>query len=73
MKAEEYIKQKSTTIYSVGVHEEKVVSEKDALLALDAARNEMLDKVCSYLFREEYVSPEFVGRLYNANYVYQPF
>ena len=73
MKAEEYIKQKSTTIYSGGVNSEKVVSEKDALLALDAARNEMLDKVCSYLFREEYVSPEFIKRLYEANRVYQPF
>lgn len=73
MKAEEYIKQKSTTIYSGGINVEKVVSEKDALLALDAARNEMLDKVCSYLFREEYVSPEFVGRLHNANCVHQPF
>lgn len=73
MKAKEYIKQKSTTIYNGGVNAEKVVSEKDALLAIDAARNEMLDKVCSYLFREEYVSPEFVERLYNANRVYQPF
>lgn len=73
MKAEEYIKQKSTIIYSGGVNTEKVVSEKDALLALEAARNEMLDKVCSYLFREEYVSPEFVRRLLEANSVWQPF
>ncbi len=73
MKAEEYIKKKSTTIYSGGVNAEKVVSEKDALLALDSARNEMLDKVCSYLSKETYCSPEFVERLYEANCVYQPF
>lgn len=73
MKAEEYIKSKSTILYSGGMNEEKVVSQKDALLALDAARNEMLNKVYHWLRKELYISPQALEEMYNANRVYQPF
>lgn len=49
MTAEEYIDQKAITIYSGGMNAVRVVSEEDALSAIDLARKQMVDKACKLL------------------------
>ena len=49
MKAEKYLEQKATTIYSGGMNEVKVINLEYASAAVDLARKEMIDKACEYL------------------------
>lgn len=71
MKAEKYIEQKATTIYSGGMNAAKVITKENALTAINLARKEKIDKIVKWLDDNafEYVNTGTSG----INIIYKGF